>query len=173
MKTIKEIADEIGVSKQAIQKRLAREPLYTRIQQYISTKNGTKYIDGDGENLIKTAFTGNSNTDVDSDVADNQKIDVYRVIQIFEENMKALQSQISEKDKQIAVKDRQIAEKDKQLDTLSSALLAAQQTAAAAQALHAETIKQLESSEVYVEETREEAPGRGFFGFFRKKNYRE
>ena len=43
---------------------------------------------------------------------------------------------------QLAVKDRQIEELNARLAEVSSALLAAQQTAATAQALHAGTIKQ-------------------------------
>ncbi len=55
-KTIKQIADELGVSKQSVQKRLSREPLCTTVAPYISTINGTKYIDVAGETLIKLAF---------------------------------------------------------------------------------------------------------------------
>jgi hypothetical protein len=76
MKTVKQIADELGVSKQAIQKRLTREPLCTNIQPYIHTVDGTRYIDVDGENLIKSAFQkkdrqhvpGNVPSDVPSNV---------------------------------------------------------------------------------------------------------
>ena len=48
MKTIKQIAEEIGVSKQAVQKRIAREPLCTHLCPHIQTENGTKYIDDTG-----------------------------------------------------------------------------------------------------------------------------
>ena len=56
MKTIKQIADEIGVSKAALQKRIGRECLYTRLSPHISVKNDTKYIDDDGESIIKQSF---------------------------------------------------------------------------------------------------------------------
>ena len=55
-KTIKQLAEELGVSKQAIQKRLTREPLRSSVAPYISTVGGTKYIEVVGENLIKSAF---------------------------------------------------------------------------------------------------------------------
>ena len=77
MKTIKEIADEIGVTKQAVQKRIAKEPLKSYIQQYIKTIDGTQYIEAGGESIIKSAYNvtdnvaDNQTTDFDT-VADNQ-----------------------------------------------------------------------------------------------------
>lgn len=138
MKTIREIALELGVSKQAVQKRISREPLYTCIQPCLFIEKGTKYIDETGENLIIQAFSSNTTIDTDNhvhiDIADNQQPNVYSdIIQLLQENLKLLQGQL--------------AEKDKQIETLSTALTAAQQTTAAAQALHAGTIKQLEDGQ--------------------------
>jgi uncharacterized membrane-anchored protein len=56
VKTIKQIADEIGVSRQAIQKRMLKEPLNTKLRPYMQIKNGTKYVDETGENIIKSAY---------------------------------------------------------------------------------------------------------------------
>ena len=56
MKTIKQIADEIGTTKQALQKRMSRDPLHTNLIPHISIKGTTKYIDANGETLIKIAF---------------------------------------------------------------------------------------------------------------------
>ena len=53
-----------------------------------------------------------------------------------------LQGELDRKSEQLAVKDKQIEELNARLAEVSSALLAAQQTAATAQALHAGTIKQ-------------------------------
>ena len=53
-----------------------------------------------------------------------------------------LQGELDRKNEQLAVKDRQIEELNARLSEVSSALVAAQQTAAAAQALHAGTIQQ-------------------------------
>ena len=57
------------------------------------------------------------------------------VVAVLQDTIEALQGQLT-------VKDRQIEELNARLAEISSALLAAQQTAAAAQALHAGTIKQ-------------------------------
>ena len=57
MKTIKQIAEQLGVSKQSLEKRIKRNQLYTRIHPYIvKSENGTTYIDVEGENIIKTAY---------------------------------------------------------------------------------------------------------------------
>ena len=55
MKTIRQIADEIGVSKQAVYKRY-KGKLYTVCAPYAHTEQGTLYIDEQGENLIKQDF---------------------------------------------------------------------------------------------------------------------
>lgn len=71
MKTILQISEELKVTKQAIQKRISREPLRSSIQSSISVVHGTKYIDETGETLIKEAFTGKpqaENTPVDTPV---------------------------------------------------------------------------------------------------------
>ena len=53
-----------------------------------------------------------------------------------------LQGELDRKSEQLAVKDKQIEELNARLAEVSSALVAAQQTAQAAQALHAGTIQQ-------------------------------
>lgn len=64
-KTIKQIADEIGVSKQAVhQKRKSRE-LSTALQSFTTTVDGVVYISVDGEKLIKQAFSKSDCKQVD------------------------------------------------------------------------------------------------------------
>ena len=55
MKTIKKIADEIGVSKQAVYKRL-KGKLHTVCAPHVHTDNGVTYISEQGETLIKKDF---------------------------------------------------------------------------------------------------------------------
>lgn len=55
MKTIKQISDEIGVSKQAVYKR-TKGKLYPTIHMYIHTIDDTLYIDEIGETIIKNDF---------------------------------------------------------------------------------------------------------------------
>ena len=168
-KTIKEIAEELGVSKQAVFKKIKQVPLSTEIEKFISTVDGKKLVSVDGENLIKQAFqrkqkTANVNVDAKDDgkmftVGGNAGNTVDGIpsasqerentlVATFQTAIDALASQLEAKDQQLAAKDRQLEEKDKQLERqtktieeLATSLAVAQHTAQAAQALHAGTIQ--------------------------------
>ena len=55
MKTIREIAEEIGASKQAVYKRY-KGKLYKVVLPYARIVDGTIYILEQGENIIKQDF---------------------------------------------------------------------------------------------------------------------
>jgi CTP-dependent riboflavin kinase len=57
MKTIRQLADEIGVSKQAVQQKLKKEPLASSFRQHTTTKGNTIYIKNSGIELIKAEFS--------------------------------------------------------------------------------------------------------------------
>jgi len=138
MKTIKQIADELGVSKQSIQKRISREPLCTRIQQFVHTKAGTKYFCIQGETLIIQAFS-EKGMDTAIDTSIDKTNDVYTHVYTMIETLK----------KELEVKNQQIEELSAQNTALTTALVTAQQTVAAAQALHGATVKQnIEDNEI-------------------------
>lgn len=139
MKTIREIADEIGVSKQAVFKKIKREPLSTSLQGLTSTVDGRLTVSVDGEKLIKQAFsagTPSTNYQPVDGVVDGQ-VDgpVDGMIAVLQATIDTLQGQLE-------VKDRQIEQQTQTITRLSDALVSAQQTAAAAQALHAGTLQQ-------------------------------
>jgi uncharacterized coiled-coil protein SlyX len=148
MKTIRQIADEIGVSKQAVFKKIKREPLSTSLQGLTATVDGRLMVEVDGEKLIKQAFseiapstTVNQLTVVDGLVDGastpnaEKTAEVDGVISVLQATIDTLQGQLE-------VKDRQIEQQAQTITRLTDALAAAQQTAAAAQALHAGTIQQ-------------------------------
>ncbi len=58
-KTIKQIADELGVTKQAVHQKRKSKELSTALQPFTTTVDGVVYISVDGENLIKQAFLKN------------------------------------------------------------------------------------------------------------------
>lgn len=144
-KTIKEIADELGVSKTAVSKQIANLGLRSSLR-----KNGNQFaIENQQEKLIKMAFqkkrqqekvTENSVSDeqsqtksqTKSQTANHEVCDLVGVLQTTVDTLQA----------QLAVKDVQIRELNARLAECSTALLAAQETARAAQALHAGTIQQ-------------------------------
>ena len=138
MKTIRQIADEIGVSKQAVYKRY-KGKLHTVCSPYAHTEQGVLYLSEQAETLIKQDFL----KDDRSNAAHTER----SIGAVPEQSQEAgvvavLQATIDMLQGQLAVKDRQIEELNARLAEVSSALLAAQQTAATAQALHAGTIKQ-------------------------------
>lgn len=64
IKTIREIADEIGVSKQAVFKKIKRQPLSTELMGLTATVDGRLMVSVDAERLIKRAFCA-CDTDLD------------------------------------------------------------------------------------------------------------
>lgn len=71
MKTISQISAEIGVTKQAVHKKIKQEPLSTSLQKLTTTKGNTVYISVDGEKLIKSAFNKNKSTTMTTKMVDD------------------------------------------------------------------------------------------------------
>lgn len=150
-KTIKQLADELGISKQALQKRIAREPLHTSIQPYISTENNTKYIATEGETLIKAAYNKQDtnkksidNSQVHTDKSIDKSVSIDKYIALLESQNKTLTAQLDKKDKQLDAKDKLIAELNGRIKELTTAIQANAETMRSistavngAQALHA------------------------------------
>lgn len=153
-KTIKQIADEIGVSKQTVYKRY-KGKLYTVCAPYAHTEQGVLYIEEQGETLIKQDFLQKecsigAHTYAHTERSNGAVLEQPEnagVIAVLQTTIDTLQGQLE-------IKDKQIEELNARLAEVSSALVAAQQTAQAAQALHAGTIQQQLTSG---EEQREEA----------------
>ena len=61
LKTIKELADEIGVSKQAVWQKIKKESSID-LRQFMSKKGNTVYVDVDGQKVIKNAFFNKTST---------------------------------------------------------------------------------------------------------------
>lgn len=144
-KTIKEIADELGVSKTAVSKQIANLGLRSSLR-----KNGNQFaIENQQEKLIKMAFQKNKQPErmVENTVSDEQS-QTTNANQSQTENHEVcdlvcvLQTTVDTLQEQLTVKDEQIRELNARLAECSTALLAAQETARAAQALHAGTMQQ-------------------------------
>ena len=141
MKTIRQIADEIGVSKQAVYKRY-KGKLHTVCAPYTHTEQGVLYLSEQAETLIKQDFLrdgcpNGSHTDTHTERsigAVPEQSQEAGVVAILQATIDTLQGQLS-------VKDKQIEELNARLAESNAALVAAQQTAQAAQALHAGTIQ--------------------------------
>ena len=167
-KTIRQIADEIGVTRQAVyQKIKSNKSAVKRLQLYTFTVDSTKYYTSDGEKLIKSLFSDKQAVNKGVTLSTNS---VYTPVNDFtpcKQEKKPINSalsddtvnkgvnegvnkftanftdlftaQLTEKDKQLAEKDKQIAEKDIQIARLTALLQNAQeQQAALLQTLAAE-----------------------------------
>lgn len=63
-KTIKQIAEELGVTKQAVHQKRKSNGLSTALQPFTTTVDGIVYMSVDGEKLIKQAFLENDRKQV-------------------------------------------------------------------------------------------------------------
>ena len=161
-KTIKQISEELGVTKQAIHQRLKRNvDLKNSLKPFMKTVDGVIHVEVGGQNLLKEAFIKPINkyvcsnvygkvkdnvTDNKSNVTDNKgnvtdnKDNVtdntsQPVITILEATIKTLQEQLSVKDKQIENLTTTLQDSQETQRNLAEALNSAQ-------ALHAGTIRQ-------------------------------
>ena len=108
MKTIRQIADEIGVSKQAVYKRY-KGKLYTVCAPYAHTEQGVLYLSEQAETLIKQDFLrdgcpNGSHTDTHTERsigAVPEQSQEAGVVAILQATIDTLQGQLSVKDKQI------------------------------------------------------------------------
>lgn len=134
MKTIKQIADEFGVKKDKVKYRVGKLP-----ENYVVNDRGIIYVKDEG-------------------IAELRRLLGVKTEKKTEELTGEFTGEV------ISMLREELAAKNRQIDVLTDALRAAQQNAAAAQALHAATVQQnIESSIVKQRD-------RGFFAkIFGKK----
>jgi len=58
MKTITQIAAELGVSRQAVHKKIKRQPWFNMLSTHISTVDNKRFITNEGVDIIRQAFKG-------------------------------------------------------------------------------------------------------------------
>ena len=97
MKTIRQIADEIGVSKQAVFKKIKHEPLSTSLQGLTATVDGRLMVEVDGEKLIKQAFS----EIIPSTKNEEKTAEVDGVVSVLQATIDTLQGQLEVKDRQL------------------------------------------------------------------------
>ena len=104
MKTIRQIADEIGVSKQAVYKRY-KGKLHTVCAPYAHTVQGVLYLSEQAETLIKQDFLQNdcsngAHTERSIGAVPEQSQDA-GVVAVLQATIDTLQGQLEVKDRQI------------------------------------------------------------------------
>lgn len=135
MKTIKQIADEIGVDKQKVYRYIKKNHI-SEVHQEAHQESGVKWYDEAAETLIKQGFSNNSTSN-----------EAHHEVHQNHINEAVNDALIEMLKKELEVKNKQIQELNARLAESNAALVAAQQTAATAQALHAGTMQQQLTSE--------------------------
>ena len=98
MKTIRQIADEIGVSKTAVSKQIANLGLRSGLR-----KNGNQFaIDEHQEALIKRAFSEKSQTEIENQTQTENR-EVGDLVCVLQDTIDTLQGQLEVKDRQLKV----------------------------------------------------------------------
>lgn len=162
MKTIRQIADEIGVSKTAIRNKLTPE-MKTK---FAETIGNTVYINEQGETLLKSEFFKLNANIVSANLSETNANQTETVSEL----VSTLKSELETKNKQIADLTALLATAQEQAASATRAFETAQQMATAAQALHAGTLQQLiDKGEVATDEQAPSIPERKLFGFFQRK----
>jgi len=143
-KSAYKIAHELGVTPQAVYKRLTPELLNQLSDHIVKPGDNKIRFYPEGERIVKELFNHVVEPVVQPSIEPVQQplLNQYdsEIVELLKKNIDILQAQLE-------IKDRQIEAKDRQIDDLSSALVLSQQTAAAAQALHAGTMNHLTISE--------------------------
>ena len=119
LKTISQIAAELGVTRQAVYQRIKGAELSTRLQPFTVKQNNTKFYTLQGQELIKQAFSSGVNVNCKQAVdSKRQSIDSKLIDNLTE--------QLQVKDKQIQQLTEQVGNLIQQIDKLTTALQAAQ-----------------------------------------------
>lgn len=118
LKTIRELADELGVSKQAVWQKIKRDSSIN-LRQFTSKKGNTVYINIDGQKAIKSMFldkTSTKNRQHEDGVDDNEKerVDDQGEVKFLRDLVLELQSEKKELHKLLDQQQR-LALQDKKL----------------------------------------------------------
>ena len=118
MKTIKQIADELGVSKTAVRKKIENLGLQSSLR-----KNGNQFaIDEHQEALIKRAFSEKSQTETETKNANQSQTENHEVsdlVSVLQTTISVLKAELEAKDRQIE-KLQMLLDQEQQLHALTA-----------------------------------------------------
>jgi len=134
-KTIKELADELNVSKQAVWQKIKRNKSID-LRKFMTTKGNTVYVDVDGQTIIiemfdssykeKKANAVDEKIDDIINVDDNKKL--LDEVQFLRNLVDKLQSEKSELHKIVDQQQQLTLQSNKQIETLQQQLLLSNQS---------------------------------------------
>jgi len=115
MKTIKQIADELGVSKTAVRKKIENLGLQSSLR-----KNGNQFaIDKIQEKLIKQAFSGNETETKNANQSQTENHEVSDLVSVLQTTISVLKAELEAKDRQIE-KLQMLLDQEQQLHALTA-----------------------------------------------------
>ena len=115
MKTIKQIADELGVSKTAVRKKIENLGLQSSLR-----KNGNQFaIDEIQEKLIKQAFSGNKTETENANQSQTENHEVSDLVSVLQTTISVLKAELEAKDRQIE-KLQMLLDQEQQLHALTA-----------------------------------------------------
>ena len=178
--TIKQLANQLGVSKTTISKAISALGLQGELK-----RSGNKYLLSDTqiecvktqiENQKSQTASEKSQTTSEKSQTTNQNA-LLEVLELLNKQLSIKDDQIRAYQEQISLLQEQIVSKDKQIEQITAAMENTTAALTASQALHAGTIQrqlteQINSKENTAPETQEQPTQKqGFFSkFFGKKN---
>ena len=114
MKTIKQIADELGVSKTAVRKKIENLGLQSSLR-----KNGNQFaIDEIQEKLIKQEFSGNETETKNANQSQTENHEVSDLVSVLQTTISVLKAELEAKDRQIE-KLQMLLDQEQQLHALT------------------------------------------------------
>lgn len=129
-KSITQIAEELGVTRQAVYKKIkSNSELSTSLQEFTVNQGKFTVYSLQGQKLIKQAFSNSDNVNCKPSTDSKQKAVDSKLVD-------TLQKTIDTLNKQLEVKDNQINAKDNQINTLTETVKELTIALKAAQALH-------------------------------------
>jgi len=137
MKTIRTLAGEIGVTKQAIFQKMKKEPLASSLDSLTTRVGGIVYVYPEGEGMIKEQFHKMPQVFTMPQIDDGEAAG----INILKEQLDRKDRQLDALNLHLSIKDKQIEDLNKQIGELTVALATSQEQTKTAQNLHASDIQ--------------------------------
>jgi DNA-binding transcriptional regulator GbsR (MarR family) len=155
-KTIKELANELGISKQAVSKKLTANFRANHVTTVTTNGRQQLVIDDDGVSALKSQHIANHNqpptaNQPTTNVVDNN----VNLVDELKNRILAQENELSQKNKQILAKDTQLENMQRLLDQSQQLQLMAENKLKKLEAPHNDTES---GSELADDQTRERAP---------------
>jgi hypothetical protein len=166
MKTVAQIALEIGVTKQAIHDRRKREPLKSQLESLTERIDNTLYVNLDGETLIKSLFNKKSSRLLLDDSTRIFDEPTRKLDEVTSDFIKILQEQIIKQNEQIEKLQEELkTEREHSREQADKILQLAQQGQRLAE--NAQTLQAMENVKPQLTEEKK----RGLFNIFSRKKH--